>query len=145
MDFHPTPLNLYEQQPAFWIHDELPQHEQQPPSYLCEARRRTILDRVLNRPGELIWDEWIQTIDQWRALELKPCAMASPSPLTPRLPHDHTRLPVERAWAESLGNGRKPAYEPGPSLALRGVQAAPQGCRRRAVEPTPKQIILFLT
>ena len=65
MDWHTYALNLYEQQPAFWA-DELPQ---EPASYLCEARRRTILDRVLNRPGELIWDEWIQTIDQWRALE----------------------------------------------------------------------------
>lgn len=67
MDFHTYTLNLYEQQPAFWA-DELPQ---EPPSYLCEARRRTLLDRLLNRPGELIWDEWIQTIDQWRALEME--------------------------------------------------------------------------
>ena len=53
MDFHTYTLNLYEQQPAFWA-DELPQ---EPPSYLCEARRRTFLDRLLNRPGELVWDE----------------------------------------------------------------------------------------
>ena len=65
MDFHTYTLNLYEQQPAFWA-DELPQ---EPRSYLCEARRRTLLDRLLNRPGELVWDEWVETIDQWRALE----------------------------------------------------------------------------
>ena len=65
MDFHTYTLNLYEQQPAFWP-DELPQ---EPPSYLCEARRRTLLDRLLNRPGELVWDEWVETIDQWHALE----------------------------------------------------------------------------
>ena len=65
MDFHNYSLNLYEQQPAFWA-DELPP---EPPSYLCEARRRTIFDRLLNRPGELVWDEWIQTVDQWLHLQ----------------------------------------------------------------------------
>ena len=42
MDFHTYTLNLYEQQPAFWA-DETPP---EPRSYLCEARRRTILDRA---------------------------------------------------------------------------------------------------
>ena len=65
MDFHTYTLNLYEQQPAFWA-DEAPP---EPRSYLCEARRRTLLDRLLNRPGELVWDEWVETIDQWHALE----------------------------------------------------------------------------
>ena len=65
MDFHTYTLNLYEQQPAFWA-DEAPP---EPRSYLCEARRRTILDRLLNRPGELVWDEWVETIDQWQRLQ----------------------------------------------------------------------------
>jgi len=65
MDFHHTSLNHYENQPVFWA-DELPP---EPPSYLCEARRRTIFDRLLNRPGVLIWDEWIQTVDQWLHLQ----------------------------------------------------------------------------
>ena len=65
MDFHSTSLNHYENQPVFWA-DELPP---EPPSYLCEARRRSLFDRLLNRPGELIWDEWVQTVDHWHELE----------------------------------------------------------------------------
>ena len=68
MDFHTYALDRYEREQD---QDIFPKQPLEPPSYLCEARRRSFLDHLLNRPGELVWDEWIQTIDQWRALEME--------------------------------------------------------------------------
>tara|TARA_R100001510_G_scaffold25756_1_gene22637 strand:- start:2805 stop:3074 length:270 start_codon:yes stop_codon:yes gene_type:complete len=65
-DWHHYSLGLYEAQQAW--EDQQPEPEPEVPNILCEARKPNLLQRLFGLPGELLWEEWVESDDHYHFL-----------------------------------------------------------------------------